>query len=51
MANNSNPSNSDLQFPSDPAGDIDPSLQPVDERVDSAALRFPSCVAAPPPTR
>ncbi|PAU68142.1 hypothetical protein B1400_1455 [Bifidobacterium italicum] len=49
MANNSNPSNSDLQFPSDPAGDIDPSLQPVDERVDSAALRFPSFDDAPTP--
>lgn len=51
MANNSNPSNSDLQFPSDPAGDIDPSLQPVDERVDSAALRFPSFDDAPTPKR
>ena len=51
MANNPNPSNSDLQFPSDPAGDIDHSLQPIDERIDSAALRFPSFDDAPTPKR
>lgn len=49
MVNNADSSNSDLQFPSEPSGDVDGNLQPIDERVDSAALQFPSFDDTPRP--